>query len=73
MKLVSIVSQLANGHMVLFKDKLKIDTTLFPEVNAYSLIAMTYQFLLVLAETMRVHERRQSQSTAIIDVAEESL
>ncbi|TEY43608.1 hypothetical protein BOTCAL_0368g00070 [Botryotinia calthae] len=35
MKLVSIVSQLVNGHMVLFKDKLKIDTLLFSEVTAY--------------------------------------
>ncbi|KAK6599093.1 hypothetical protein H4I96_08297 [Botrytis cinerea] len=34
-KLVSIVSQLANGHMVLFKDNLKIDTPLFSEGIAY--------------------------------------
>ncbi|KAF5870609.1 uncharacterized protein Bfra_009998 [Botrytis fragariae] len=44
--LVGIVSQLVDDHMVFFKDKLKIDTPLFPEVNAYSLIAMTYQFLI---------------------------
>ncbi|KAM0316955.1 hypothetical protein ACHAO8_002758 [Botrytis cinerea] len=30
-----VLSQLANGHMVLFKDKLKIDTPLFSEGIAY--------------------------------------